>query len=57
MELSYLDKREAATLLRVTQRTIESWMRRGLLSYVKIGRTVRFRRIDLEKNIGTFHGR
>jgi excisionase family DNA binding protein len=40
----YLTKTEIAKQLKVTARTIDDWMAKGLLLYLKIGRTVRFRR-------------
>ena len=47
-------KREVAEFCRVTTRTIEAWMKANRLSYLKIGRTVRFRMVDviahLERN-------
>ena len=42
-----LVKKEVAAMYRVTPRTVESWMRTGQLPYVRIGRTVRFRLVDL----------
>jgi len=48
----YLDKREAAAELRVSERTLSEWMAKRLISFVKFGRTVRFRRADLESNVG-----
>ena len=37
-----LTKRQVAELLNVTPRSIDNWMKRGLLPYLKIGRSVRF---------------
>ena len=48
----YLTKEEAAQMLRISLRTLCDWMAHGLVPYVKISRTVRFRRTDLEK-VGT----
>src|SRR5262245_61095758 len=50
----FLTKREAAKVLNISERTLCNWMARRLVSYVRIGRTIRFRRSDLEQNIGTF---
>ena len=42
-----LTKKEAASLLRISVRTLDLWMRRGVVPYLKIGRTVRLRRSAL----------
>ena len=42
-----LTKAQVAEFCGVTQRTIDAWMRTGLLTYYKIGRTVRFLREDV----------
>jgi excisionase family DNA binding protein len=45
-----LSKRGLAPRLQISTRTVDSWMKRGLLPYGKIGKTVRFRLQDvLEK--------
>lgn len=46
----YLTKREIAKRLHRTPRTIETWMRRGYLPYIKIGRSVLFRWADIERH-------
>ena len=38
----YIDKRQMATRLGVTTRTIDSWMAKTLIPFRKIGRLVRF---------------
>lgn len=38
-----LDKREAARRLNKSVRTIDAWMKRGRLPYIKVGRSVLFR--------------
>jgi excisionase family DNA binding protein len=43
-----LDKPQAATHLHISQRGLQEWMARKLIPYFKIGRTVRFRRVDLD---------
>ena len=49
----FLTKIEAAQLVRISVRSLENWMRQGRIPYLKIGRTVRFPRDllmrDLEK--------
>jgi len=38
-----MTKRELAGYFRITERTVEAWMQRRQIPYLKIGRTVRFR--------------
>lgn len=38
----YITKKEIAQRLRKTPRTVEAWMRRGYLPFLKIGRSVTF---------------
>ncbi len=47
----YLNKAQVAKLLGVTVRTVDSYMKRGLLVYLKLGRTVRFKREDVEEHL------
>lgn len=42
-----LTTREVAAYRRVTPRTIRNWERAGLLTPIRFGRTVRFRREDV----------
>jgi excisionase family DNA binding protein len=49
----YLNKHQAAELLQISLRTLDNWMSQRLLPYVRIARTIRFRRSDLEESIGT----
>ena len=45
-----LTKRGLAPRLQISLRTLDEWMRRGLVPYFKLGRSVRFRLEDvLEK--------
>jgi len=47
---SLLTKRELAPRLRIAVRTLDNWMGKGCIPYIKAGRTVRFRWSDvLEK--------
>ena len=39
---------QAAEHLRVSRRTIDNWMRRGIIPYLKIGRTVRIRAREVD---------
>ena len=47
----YLNKDEVAALLGVSRRTVDNFMRRGWLVYHKIGRTVRFRKQDVDQHL------
>jgi excisionase family DNA binding protein len=38
-----LDKRETARRLNKSVRTVDNWMKRGRLPYIKVGRSVLFR--------------
>jgi excisionase family DNA binding protein len=42
-----LTTREVATLLRVSQRTVQDWVRTGQLAAVRYGRLVRLRQADV----------
>ena len=46
-EQRMLTKQETADYLRVTERTIEAWMKARLIPYIRIGHTVRFRMSDV----------
>lgn len=47
----YLTKLQVAELFQVTERTVDAWMERRLIPFIKIGRTVRFRIEDLESTL------
>ena len=55
MEL--LTKGQLSDHIGVTPRTVESWMRDGLLPYIKIRRSVRFDLSDVMRTLKTQHGR
>jgi excisionase family DNA binding protein len=42
-EFRLMSKRELAGYFGITERTVEVWMRRRYIPYIKIGQTVRFR--------------
>ena len=44
----YISKKEVARRLGQDERTVNNWMRSGLLPYFKIGRTVRFKWSEVE---------
>ena len=46
-----LTKAEVAAAAKVSKRTVENWMRRGMLGYVKIGGIVRFPEDQFERDI------
>jgi excisionase family DNA binding protein len=52
---SYISKAEVAARLGMTARTIEHWMQRGIIPYLKIGRgrraTVLFKWADIEAHL------
>ena len=54
-----LSEDEVARLFRVTVRTVERWRIDGLLSYRRIGRTIRFKWADLDDALDNrfFHRR
>ena len=47
----FIRKREVALRVGKTVRTVDAWMRSGVLPYFKIGRSVLFRWSDVEKHI------
>jgi excisionase family DNA binding protein len=49
-----LDKREVAARLRISPRTLDVWMRRKHLPFLKIDRTVRFRMSDVLEKLQSF---
>jgi excisionase family DNA binding protein len=50
----YLTKIQAADFLQISTRTLDKWMRQRRVPYIRIGKTIRFRRSDLENNVGRF---
>ncbi len=56
----YLSKTEVAKRLGMTARTIEHWMQRGIIPYLKIGKgrraTVLFKWADIEAHLKTNFG-
>ena len=47
----YIDKAEVAKRLGRTVRCIDNWMKRGLIPYYKIGRSVSFKWSDVEAQL------
>ena len=52
--VNLIDKKQMAARLSVTPRTLENWMKRGLVPYIRIGRVVRY---DLEEVMRTLKRR
>jgi len=47
----FIDKREVARRLKKKVRTIDNWMKRGILPYYKIGRSVSFKWSEIEATL------
>lgn len=58
MSNALLTKREASQLLRVSSRTLDSWMHQKLIPFFKIGdaknAVVRFKRDDIDQALSRF---
>ena len=56
----FISKTEVATRLGMTPRTIEHWMQRGIIPYLKIGKgrraTVLFKWTDIESHLKANYG-
>ncbi len=48
----FIDKREVSRRLQAGLRTIDEWMRQGLLPYYKVGNSVRFKWSEIERHLG-----
>jgi excisionase family DNA binding protein len=48
----FINKAEVARRLKKQVRTIDNWMRLGLLPYYKIGRSVNFKWSEVETHLG-----
>jgi excisionase family DNA binding protein len=59
-ENNYISKTEVAVRLGMTARTIEHWMQRGIIPYLKIGKgrraTVLFKWSDIEAHLKANYG-
>jgi excisionase family DNA binding protein len=47
----YITKEEVAKRLKKTVRTVENWQRRGILPFIKAGRSVLFKWSDCEAHL------
>ena len=52
---AYLDKLQAAALFGISPRTLDCWMKRRLLPFLRIGRTIRFDRADIARHLQSTH--
>ncbi|HIF09347.1 MAG TPA: DNA-binding protein [Sneathiellales bacterium] len=51
----YLNKAEIAEYLRIKPRTVDAWMERKILPFLKIGgKSVRFRKSDVDHHLEKF---
>jgi excisionase family DNA binding protein len=49
-----LDKPELAVKLRISKRTVDAWMKKRRLPFIKIGKTVRFNWQDVLAKLGQY---
>jgi excisionase family DNA binding protein len=49
-----LDKRQLAASCNITVRTVDHWMTKRLIPYLKIGKSVRFNKVAVEKALDRF---
>lgn len=49
-----IEKAECAKRISVATRTLDEWMRKGRIPYLKIGRTVRFRWADVLDHLSKY---
>jgi excisionase family DNA binding protein len=49
-----LNKRELAVKLGISKRTVDAWMRQKRLTFIKIGKTVRFRWPDVLQKMADY---
>jgi excisionase family DNA binding protein len=49
-----LRKRELAEKLAISKRTLDVWMQKGRIPFLKVGRSVRFRLPDVLEKLQTF---
>ena len=47
----FMNKRQVARMFGATERTVESYMRRGILPFYRLGRTVRFDLGDIRSHL------
>jgi len=49
-----LTKRGLAPKLQISTRTLDEWMRKGRIPFLKVGKSVRFRLTDVLEKLGQF---
>ena len=49
-----LTKRELAPKLKIASRTLDLWMRKGRIPFLKVGKSVRFRWEDVLKKLSAY---
>jgi excisionase family DNA binding protein len=49
-----LRKRELAEKLAISKRTLDVWMQKGRIPFLKVGRSVRFRLSDVLEKLNTY---
>jgi excisionase family DNA binding protein len=49
-----LTKRGLAPKLQISTRTLDEWMRKGRIPFLKVGKSVRFRLMDVLEKLGQF---
>ena len=49
----YLDRRAIAALFGISPRTVDVWMHKRLIPFLKIGKTVRFDPADVREHLAT----
>jgi excisionase family DNA binding protein len=49
-----LSKRGLAPKLQISTRTLDDWMRKGRIPFLKVGKTVRFRLADVLEKLNAF---
>ena len=54
-EEKLLKKQDLADFFQITDRTVDDWMKNGIIPYFKIGRSVRFRRRDVLQHLQRHH--
>jgi excisionase family DNA binding protein len=47
----WVGKKEMAEHFKISVRTTDNWMKRGLLPYIRIGKNVRFKLSDVEESL------
>ena len=50
----FVSKREVARLVSVSPRTIDNWMKDGIIPFIRIGRVVRFEEEQVRKALGKY---